>query len=768
MEDDVPFGALLRSHRQAASLTIEELSYASGVSVRAIGDMERGVSRGPQKRTVEALADVLRLAPEDHGVLVAAARSGRPRAAAPAAGTCELPRSTGDFTGREVEIRRARATALASADGTSAVTMVFWGTGGMGKTALAVRCAEGMADLFPDGVFFLDLRGMDATPVTTSAGLTRLLRAAGVPAWRIPTDEQELSGEWRAVLRGRRCLVVLDNAADEAQVRPLLPGVGRTVVVITSRRPLAGLEGATRVRLGPLAPTESAALLSTIMGPSRAAAEPEALDDIARLCGRLPLALRIAGNRLQSRPDWSVRHLADRLDSEERRLDALTAGDLRVAAAFALSYEQLTPPAQATFRRLALAAAPEVGVPLVAVLTGRDPDDAEDALEELVDLGLLNSPYPGRYVLHDLVRLYSRARLEREETVDERQEARQRMEDWLLATVVAAAGFFLPDDDGSSAGAPSPVAFEEQPQAADWLHAQAIAWLDALRARAAAGDHQKVLEVADAVSWYSERWRQWGHWPEVYELGEHCARALGDPLQEARQLCYRSMMLVQSEGRYAEAEEAGLRAFELAREAGDLREQGRALQHAGRAASGDPAGTDRQLDHCRRAADLSWAARDWDNYPAAVHALVQSLRRAGRLEEALERGHALLAQMEDPAFKDLSTSYTRYYRGGAEAHLGTTNLALGRWDDALGAYDRALAEHRAFAATDVIFREAVGLTQRRRSTALRQLGRLDEAREALTEADRLYTECGLPDLAAEVRKELEELTRPEVSDGSGL
>ncbi|TYB47513.1 helix-turn-helix domain-containing protein [Nonomuraea sp. PA05] len=396
------FGLLLRRFRQEARLTLEELSAASGVSARAISDMERGASRGPQRRTVQALVEALELDDGQRTALTGAAKAGRPRPTGPIPGSCELPRAVGDFTGRAAQLRLLRR--LAGQAGTPAATVAtISGTGGIGKSALAVHAAGHLADLFPDGRYFLDLRGMDAAPLHPAMALSRLLKALGVPEKGIPGDEEERAGHYRALMRKRRCLIVLDNVAHESQVRPLLPPDGAAMIIVTSRRTLAGLEGVRQIPLAPLSGEETVDLLRAIVGEERTGPDPAGLTRLARLSGNLPLAVRIVGNRLQSRPGWTPSQLAGRLDDEERRLEALAAGDLAVAAAFALSYQQLSATARLVFRRLALAAAPDFGVPLSAVLGELEPEEAEDALEELVELGLLQSPYVARYRFHDLV-----------------------------------------------------------------------------------------------------------------------------------------------------------------------------------------------------------------------------------------------------------------------------------------------------------------------------------------------------------------------------
>ncbi|MFI6299265.1 ATP-binding protein [Nonomuraea sp. NPDC050790] len=748
MSDGVSFGTLLRAHRQAAELTIEELSHASGVSVRAIGDMERGVSRGPQRRTVAALAEVLRLSPDDHEALVAAARAGRPRPAPATAGACELPRGIGDFTGREHELGLLRELAEST---DPAVTATIWGTAGMGKSALAVHAAGRLADRFPDGRFFLDLRGMDAVPLSSGNGLTRLLRALGVPERRIPADEQERAGHYRAMLNERRCLIVLDNAAGESQVRPLLPGGGPSMTLITSRRPLAGLEGVRQIPLGQLADAEAAALLRAIVGEARSAAESGAVAELARLCGHLPLAMRIAGNRLQSRPGWTIRQLAGRLGDEERRLDVLAAGDLHVAAAFSLSYDQLSATARRTFRWLALAVAPGFGVPLAAVLAQLDVDDAEDALEELVELGLLQSPYPARYRFHDLVRLYARAQLAKEEAIEAQRAARRRMETWLLEVAVVAGRWFEPGYGAPPPGWRSPVALGDRQEAADWLRLEGTAWLEALRSAARQGEHATVVEVAESMHWFSDQWLLWGHWREVFELSSGSARAMGDRLQEAVHLNYLSWALCVTEGRREEAEAVALRAFDLAHEVGDARQQGWALVYASWALLATPESLERQLDYTRRATDLLHQAGDLEGYPQAAASHHHALMRAGRVEEALERCLELLARLRDPGYGG-APAIVSFSLGNILHDLGLAYAMLERWDEAVDAYRQALPELRAHPIA-----LALGRTHRYLGVALRHAGRTAEARAELKEAIRLLEESGDAERAAEVAAELREL-----------
>ncbi|GAA1646386.1 hypothetical protein GCM10009828_089220 [Actinoplanes couchii] len=413
------FGERLRELRLVSGLTLEGLAESSGVSVRAISDMERGLSRAPWPRTVKAL--VTALGHPDAGSLTALARRSRPAGRRRPAGP---PRADPFFTGRREPLARIAAHAA----GSTPVAVVH-GPPGVGKSALALRLAEQHADLFPDGRFHLDLGG-DGEPAGVAALQNTLLRALAVSPRQIAADPTERTGQLRDVLRQRRCLIILDDATDEAQVRPLLPASGRSLVLITSRRALGGLEAVLRIALDPFTPAESAELLRTVSGPDRGTDEEVAR--VARLCGHLPLALRIAG-----RPGDSMAGLATRLADADRRLSALG-----VETAFAVSYRRLPEPARLLFRRTAHLAPGPFSAATAAVLAECEPDDAEDVLEELAKRGLVRPDGFDRYRLHDLLRLFAADRLRAEEPAELRAAVRQRLHRWSTDTMVAAGPWF--------------------------------------------------------------------------------------------------------------------------------------------------------------------------------------------------------------------------------------------------------------------------------------------------------------------------------------
>ncbi|MBN6039646.1 BTAD domain-containing putative transcriptional regulator [Amycolatopsis sp. 195334CR] len=392
----------------------------------------------------------------------------------------ELPLGAGELAGRDRELAVLTAPA---ADGAVTVAAVD-GVAGSGKTALVVRAARELREQCPDGCLFIDLHGHsdDRTAPPSSRVLRRLLRAVGVDDNETMDDLDELAASWRAATASLRLLLVLDDASGAEQVRPLLPAGPGSRVLVTSRRRLSGLDAAHRVSLGPLGLDQAQDLLNRIVGGARAGREQEAVREVARLCGRLPLALRIAGARLQNRPMWTFEYLVSRLADDGSRLGELTAEDRSVEAAFRLSYEQLADFEQRAFRMLGLSPTPELDRLVLAALLGSPAAEAEHALESLVDTSLLQQPAPGRYRLHDLVAVYAR-RLAAEEPAEVVEAARTAVVDLYIGAGRHASECGL-------AGFPTGPELDGGPFTG-WR--DATAWLDQ------AGDLRDVVAYAVAV-----------------------------------------------------------------------------------------------------------------------------------------------------------------------------------------------------------------------------------------------------------------------------
>ncbi|GIM91788.1 helix-turn-helix domain-containing protein [Paractinoplanes toevensis] len=627
MKNDDAFGAMLRRLRLAADLTLEQLAADSGLSDRAISDMERGVSRGPRVRTIELLADALKLSPGDRAALQEAARAGRAGAQAGAAGL-PMPRRMADFTGRAAELARIAGWAGAAREDAPAPVIVISGEPGVGKTSLAIRAAEAWA---PDERLFVDLRGLDARPVTPATVLGRLIRAADPSVKAVPRDLDEATGLWQGLIRGRRCVLILDNAAGESQVRPVLPAAGPAVVLVTSRRTLGGLEGARWTRLDRLPETDAVALLAAIIDDPMAPADD--LHTIARLCVRVPLALRIAGNRLVSRPGWTTGDLIARLGSQDRRLDALAAGDLRIEAAFTLSYRQLSDVGGRMFRRLALVPGPSTGPDLAAVLVDEPLPVAEDALDELVDLSLVQQRTDGRLQLHDLLRLYAHGRLEPAETAA----AIERRNAWLLDRTVRAGRYFEPRYE--SAG------FESAGAARDWLVAEADNWLPVLLETT---DDARIVEVAESLHWFGDWWPYWPQWVDVYSAAAAAAERLGDRLLQAIHQGYLAWAHILPARRPDLALEPARRAIAAADAADDPQQQGWARYYLSWALR-DLRRLTEALTAAREAAVEFRRAGDREGLPNALSQVASILDLLGEFDRARSCYQEVVGVATDPA-----------------------------------------------------------------------------------------------------------------------
>ncbi|MFI7048570.1 AfsR/SARP family transcriptional regulator [Streptosporangium sandarakinum] len=405
--------ALYRAGRQSEALAAYE-------EARVLLATELGVDPGPDLRTLHS--QILR------NELEAAAPPPEPPAPSDT-----LPYEIADFIGRAKELERL----LDPADGTDAPTVVITsidGMPGVGKTALAVRAAHLLAERYPDGRIFVDLHGHTPgqRPLDPAAALDLLLRSIRIPPELVPHDLVSRAARWRSELAHKRFLVVLDNAENDAQVRPLLAGTAGSSVLITSRRRLAALEGATSLSLDVLTDSEARELFRRIAGPERTEDFPDEVGRVVTLCGFLPLAIRIAASRFRHRPAWTLAYLVRRLSDERRRLAELSAGDRSVMAAFTVSYRHLGPAQQQAFRLLGLHPGPDFDEYGLAALMDVPVAEATDALEGLLDVHLLIQHDAGRFHFHDLIAQYARMRAEQEEPEQEREAARRRLDEHLL------------------------------------------------------------------------------------------------------------------------------------------------------------------------------------------------------------------------------------------------------------------------------------------------------------------------------------------------
>ena len=552
-EPEPSFAGLLRQLRAEAGLTQEELAEAAGVSTGSVSGLERGITRTAHKDTGVLLAGALNLPEPARALFVAAARGkalpsevlaarqeGR---GASAAATRALPRDIAAFTGRQAELAQLMGALAAAATGGGVVGLhAVDGMAGIGKTTFAVHAAHRLAAAFPDGQFFLPLHAHTPgqRPVGPANALASLLLTIGVPAAQIPPGLEARAARWRDHIAGKKILLLLDDATGHAQVRPLLPGTAGSLVLVTSRRRLAALEDATVISLGTLPPPEAATLLARLAARPGVGATDPAVGEITRLCGYLPLAIGMLAGQLRHHPAWTAAGLAAELSAAKERLELIRAENVSVAAAFGLSYQDLTPGTQRLFRRLGLVPGPHFDACASAALDGTSLGQARRQLGELYDQHLLTEPAPGRYQLHDLLREHARA-LAAAGDPAESGAAVSRLLDYYLHTALVASQRVPrsnPNLDSLPPAQPPPCA------PALSTPGQAAAWLEAERPNLhAAADYAAANELplpamlipAAMASFLAVR----GHWDQAIALHQTAlaaARRADDRPGQARAL----------------------------------------------------------------------------------------------------------------------------------------------------------------------------------------------------------------------------------------
>jgi len=542
-------GAQLRQHRRRRGLSQEELAGLTGLSVRSIRNLEADRVAVPRPATLRLLAEALGVAD------LRPAETSSPE---------QLPRPVAGFTGR--------ADLLARLDELAGALPVVSGPGGVGKTTLAVHWAHRAADRFPDGRLYVNLQGWgpDESAVAAGEALAGFLRALDVPLADLPATVEGRAALFRGRTAGRRLLVVLDNARDAEQVRPLLPGSGATAL-ITSRDRLAGLvatEGATPVPVDVLPAADAVRLLAERLGAGRVAAERDAVDEIVARCDRLPLALAVVAARAAVDPGLSLSVLAEQLRQPAGALDALTAGDevTDLRRVLSWSYRSLTPAARQVFQVLGLHPGPDLDLVAAANLAGRPLAGTRRALAELGRLHLIQPRPELRFTMHDLLRAYAAETAAAELSEDARRAAGQRLRDFYVHTLVGLRALLIP-----RWRAPLPV---REP-----LHAAApadqLGWVDAERVNlvavavqaAGAGDPDTVRTMVLCLGSYLHERGHTGDSLAMAEAGVRSARAGGDGIAEADALTNVAGAYL-TLGRYDETIAHGERALELYRSAG--------------------------------------------------------------------------------------------------------------------------------------------------------------------------------------------------------
>ncbi len=602
----------------------------------------------------------------------------------------QLPASVADFTGRGAFVSEL-GEVLASAEGQVMAVSAVAGIGGVGKTTLAVHVAHAARVHFPDGQLYFDLQGTASTGPRVAepqAVLGAFLRALGTADADIPKTLEERAALFRSVLDGRRVLVLLDNARDAAQVRPLLPGTAGCAALVTSRHRMVDLPGAHLVDLDVMSPDEALQLFTRIVGEERVASEREAALDVVAACGFLPLAIRVAASRLASRRTWTVSVLAAKLADERRRLDELQAGDLAVKATFELGYGQLEPAQARAFRLLGLADGPDISLAAAAAILDMPAEKAEDLLESLVDASLLESAAPGRYRYHDLVRLYARSCAERDEQPpSERGAALSRLLDFYLATAAQVYAIERPGDRTTAHLAATGYAglrFAEGAPALDWLHAEADCILACVQQNLH-GESGENLDRAVDLLLAAKDLAESGASSRRYESAAQaaCEAAAGSPVAEGR--ARTTLSQVHSRlGRFAQAAEEAERATELGVACGDPWTAANAPNERGILALYRQEYADGER-YLQQAID---AFRADDNGPGAASALCN----LSRILVAMDRTSEAVSLAEqgitiyDELGLTLRLANARLALGIALTHGGRGDEALVQLTDALGVF----------------------------------------------------------------------------------
>src|SRR5215469_2441662 len=634
----------------------------------------------------------------------------------------QLPADVPDFTGRDASLNRLRGLmAQARSKDNPAVTVaVVVGAPGLGKSALAVHAAHGMRHDFPGGQLYASLLGGSAHPVPSDEVLARFLRDLGVDGARIPVDAEERAAMYRTRLAERQMLIVLDDAREAAQIRPLLPGTGSCAVIVTSRHRLHDLVGSQLVDLDVLDDREAAELFTRIIGTERAGAEPGPVRDVLAVCAGLPLAIRIAGARLTARRGWSVRTLADRLADQRRRMDELAAGDLAVRAAFQVSFDALHRPANRdgidparVFRLLGVWLGPSIGLQAAAALIGEPGEFVADALEVLVDVNLLESPAPDRYRLHDLLRVYAAERAEADEPTQAIEEAVRRLLGWYLRSADAAAGVVSPHSNRvplePAEPGYEPLRFDTAERALDWCDEERANLVAATRQAAASGMHDIAwkLPVAAMVCFDFHGYR--AEWITTHRIGLASARELGDRQAEVWVLNNLGMVLSQ------QRDDAAIGYFEQAmaihRETGDRLGQAQATNNLAfhyRLLGRHEEAAATLLD----ALDLYRQVGHRYGESIALCNLGEAYLELGRHDEAIARSREALAVIREIGSARLE--------GYALYNLGRVDLDLGRTVEGAGQLERALGLHRSAGdrygeAQDLQYLGSAGAREGRRS-----------------------------------------------------
>jgi tetratricopeptide (TPR) repeat protein/transcriptional regulator with XRE-family HTH domain len=548
-EPPATFGSLLKRLRTEAGLTQQELAEAARMSPRSVSDLERGVASTARNANAQNLADALRLAGPVREAFEAAARGRVPAGGFAAVGRAEapiraLPRDIASFTGRDAEWEQLIRVLPDRADD-AAVTRICAvdGMAGVGKTAFAVHAAHRLAPSFPDGQFFVRLRGHTPgqKPVEAADALMTLLLAAGITQQQIPGDQDARAAMWTDRMADRRAILLLDDATSSEQVKPLLPASAQALVLITSRRRLSALPDALAITLDTLPADEASRLLVRLADRPRLSPDDKAVIALVELCGRLPLAISITAGQLKHHSSWTAADLVADLATAANRLTRMHGEADSVAAAFAISYEKLSADHQRLFRRLGINPGTDIDSFATAALEASDPEAARSSLDELFGYHLIEEPARGRFRLHDLLRQHARA-LAAEEPPAERAACLDRLLNYYLHAARKAdhhlarrisATAILPAIGSGTAHTPD---LSTRQSAVDWMKSETLNLHAATNCAVQEDRYEYAIAIPDAMHGFLRTNGDWNQALILHQTAMESARHAQDILAEASAL----------------------------------------------------------------------------------------------------------------------------------------------------------------------------------------------------------------------------------------
>ncbi|MEI5519559.1 tetratricopeptide repeat protein [Streptomyces brasiliscabiei] len=719
---------VLRGHRRRLGLTQEELAERAGVSVRTICHLETGRIERPRPATVRQLADALALsgAGREEFRRTADGLPPRPRVSTPPvpdtapdervivgrtaalATPSQLPAPFPGFSGRTAQLaeldvllddsrdqwRTGSGTGPGSGPGAVVISAVA-GTAGVGKTALAVHWASRVAARFPDGQLYVNLRGFHATGevMTPAEAVRRFLDAFEVPAERVPAAPEAQFDMYRSLCAGRRVLVLLDNARDAEQVRPLLPGAPGCLALVTSRNQLTGLvaaDGARPLRLDLLTEPEARQLLARRLGPARLAAEPAAVADIIDRCARLPLALSIVAARAAADPQFGLAEFARELNRSDAGLDPFTDDDpaTDVRAVFSWSYHRLSPGAARLFRLLGLHPGPDITAPAAAGLTGLSPEQVRPHLGELTRAHLLNQHAPGRYTLHDLLRAYATELTGEHDPEHDRRTALRRLLDHYLHSAATASDALSWYRDPIPLTEPDATVVPEQltvpARASAWFAAELPNLTAAVGRASRSGFESHAWQLAWTMTAFFDLAGHWQEWVSTHRQALDAARRSGDTVGETRTL--RNLARVRSrQGRHQDALVLLRHSESLARDLDDPVAQAQALRNMSTVLGRRHRHTD-ALDLAQRALSLFETAGHRIGQGRVLNQIGWHLSMVGDHRQAVHYCRQSLDIVRDLVDRD--------GEGAAWNSLGSAHQHLGDHREAITCLGRALRLRR--------------------------------------------------------------------------